>query len=146
MKIALVVEEESEAGSRLQAKLKLLGFTAYIAKTCMIALKLVKIMTFDVILISAPTRNRERRSFAGELKDCSHHSTVILITECSQLYNAAKSCQFSCVTAVLRGPATLSSLWRVIEFERDGFGCHAGWVALNEDRRAKSLPVDPHEP
>jgi len=137
MKIALVVEDDPVRASTLQIHLKLLGYTTYIASTSGRALNIVKVFSIDVILISFPTRLGERRSFAGELKSILRTATVVLITECDVVHSHAKSLRYSGLSAVLRGPATLLDIWRALEFERNGFGCHPGWVPEIADRRAR---------
>lgn len=135
MKIALVVEDDPVRASTLQLQLKLLGYATFIASTSARALNIVKMCGIDVIVISVPTRLSERRSFAGELKSFLRTATVILITECDIVHSHAKSLRYSGLTAVLRGPSTLLALWRALEYERDGFGCHPGWVPTSEERR-----------
>ena len=135
MKIALVVEDDPICACRLQIQMKLLGYATFIASTSARALNIVKVCGADVILISVPTRLSERRSFAGELKSLLRTATVVLITECDVVHSDARSHRYSGLSAVLRGPSTLVALWRVLEYERDGFGCHPGWVAAKHERR-----------
>lgn len=136
MKIALVVEDDPELASALQTKLKLLGYIAFIATTHARALAVVKVCRIELILISTPTRSHERRSFAGELKCVLRTANVVLITSCDVTYSQAKSLRYSGLSAVMKGPPTFTALWRVVERERDGFGCHPGWVAAAAERRA----------
>ena len=135
MKIALIVEDDPQCASRLQVQMKLLGYTTFVASTSARALNIVKVCGIDVILISVPTRLSERRSFAGELKSLLRTATVVLITECDVVHSQARSRRYSGLSAVLRGPSALVALWRVLEYERDGFGCHPGWVAAKHERR-----------
>jgi len=135
MKIALVVEDDPVCASRLQIQMKLLGYTTFVASTSARALNIVKACSIDIILISVPTRLYERRSFAGELKSLLRTTTVVLITECDIVHSHAKSRRYSGLSAVLRGPSTLLALWRALEYERDGFGCHPGWVTAEQERR-----------
>lgn len=135
MKIALVVEDDPLCASKLQIQMKLLGYTTFVASTSARALNIVKVCGIDVILISVPTRFSERRSFAGELKSLLRTSTVVLITDCDVVHSHARSHRYSGLSAVLRGPSTLVALWRVLEYERDGFGCHPGWVTAEQERR-----------
>lgn len=99
------------------------------------ALSALKVTQFDVVLISSPTRPAERRSFAGELKSCCHTAAIVLITANDATYAAAKACRFAGITAVIKGPASLVALWRVVEFGLEGLGCHRGWVDEADDRR-----------
>lgn len=143
MKIALVVEDDPECALRLQTQLKILGYATFVASTSTKALNIVKACGIDVILISVPTRSGERRSFAGELKSLLRSATVVLVTECGLTYSDARSLRYSGLSAVMRGPATLTALWRVLEWERDGFGCHPGWVASAAERRSPlQIPAD----
>lgn len=135
MKIALVVEDDPVCASKLQLQMKLLGYTTFVASTSARALNIVKVCGIDVILISVPTRLSERRSFAGELKSFLRTATVVLITECDVVHLHARSRRYSGLSAVLRGPATLMAIWRTLEFQRDGFGCHPGWVNAKQERR-----------
>ena len=135
MKIALVVEDDPLCASKLQIQMKLLGYTTFVASTSARALNIVKVCSIDIILISVPTRSCERRSFAGELKSLLRTATIVLITECDVVHSHARSRRYSGLSAVLRGPSTLVALWRALEYERDGFGCHPGWVPTSEERR-----------
>jgi len=139
MKIALVVEDDPVCASKLQLQMKLLGYTTFVASTSARALNIVKVCGIDVILISVPTRLSERRSFAGELKSLLRTATVVLITECDVVHSHARSRRYSGLSVVLRGPVTLMAIWRALEFERDGFGCHPGWVAAKHERRVPLL-------
>ena len=136
MKIALVVEGDPENASNLQTQLKLLGYITFIATTPARALNVVKVCKINLILISAPTRPHERRSFAGELKSILPTATVVLITTCDVTYFQARSLRYSGLSAVLRGPSTLTALWRVLESIQCGLGCHPGWVVPAAERRA----------
>jgi hypothetical protein len=136
MKIALVVEGDPELASNLQTQLKLLGYIAFIATTPDRALNVVKVCKIELILILNPTRPHERRSFAGELKSLLPTATVVLITTCDVTYFQAKSLRYSGLSAVLRGPSTLTGLWRVLESAQYGLGCHPGWVVPALERRA----------
>jgi CheY-like chemotaxis protein len=136
MKIALVVEGDPEVASNLQIQLKLLGYATFIAATPARALNVVKVCRIDLILITNPTRPHERRSFAGELKTILPTAIVVLITTCDVTYFQARSLRYSGLSAVLRGPSTLTALWRVLESDRYGFGCHPGWVVPAAERRA----------
>jgi CheY-like chemotaxis protein len=136
MKIALVVEGDPEIASNLQTQLKLLGYMTFIATTPARALNVVKVCKIDLILISTPTRLHERRSFAGELKSVLPTTNVVLITTCEVTYFQARSLRYSGLSAVLRGPSTLTGLWRVLESMQYGLGCHPGWVMPAAERRA----------
>lgn len=136
MKIALVVEDDPVRASTLQLQLKLLGYSTFVASTPARALNIVKVCTVDVILISAPVRIDERRSFAGELKSLLRTATVVLITDCSVTFSNAMSLRYSGLSAVMKAPCTLIGLWRALEYQRHGFGCHPGWVPSNLERRS----------
>jgi DNA-binding NtrC family response regulator len=136
MKIALIVESDPEIASNLQTQLKLLGYVAFIATTPARALNVVKVCKINLILISTPTRMHERRSLAGELKSILPTATVVLITTCDVTYFQARSLRYSGLSAVLRGPPTLTALWRALESVQYGLGCHPGWVVSAAERRA----------
>jgi CheY-like chemotaxis protein len=135
MKIALVVADDPMSANVLQTQLKLLGYTTFIASTQARALNISEVCGVDVILITQPTRPHDRRSFGGELKSRLRKATIVLVTNCSIAYSQAKSCRYSGISAVMKGPPTLTALWRVLECEKDGFGCHPGWVTAEKERR-----------
>ncbi len=135
MRAALVVGDSRKLCGDLKTHMTSLGYMTIATEKHDAALSAMGTTRFDVVLICSPTRPVERRSFAGELKSRCHTAAVILITASDATYAAAKACRFAGITAVIKGPASLVALWRVIEFGLEGLGCHRGWVDETSDRR-----------
>jgi hypothetical protein len=139
MKAALIIARDMHDASVRAAPLKLLGYIPVIAKNAGSAAHFFKVTGFDLVIIHQPTLPNDRRSLAGEIKRAQRTALVILATDCDAVYAKARTCCYSGLTAVLREPVTYKAMWRIVEYERDGFGCHPGWVPASEERRV-SLP------
>lgn len=136
MKSALVVGDDRKLCGDLKSHMTALGYTTVATQKHDAALSAMESTRFDVALICSPTRPAERRSFASELKCRCNRAAVVLVAPSDATYAEAKACRFSGVTAVIKGPASLLALWRVLEFGLEGLGCHRGWVDEASDRRS----------
>lgn len=139
MNSALVIRSTSNPCTDLVSYMKMLGYLTVTANESTSALKVVSTIRFDVVIICTPTRGKGRRSLAGEIRTLSRSAIVILVTPCEETYAMAKACRYSGVTAVLRAPTSFTHIWRVLEYQRDGFGCHPGWVDNVYERRLDAL-------
>jgi len=135
MKAALIIASDMHDALAHAAPAKLLGYIPVVAKNAAIAAHFLKVTGFELVIIHQPTLPGDRRSLAGEIKRTQRSALVILATDSDAIYAKARTCFYSGLTAVLREPLTYKAMWRIVEYERDGFGCHPGWVPADEERR-----------
>lgn len=135
MKAALIIPKDMHDGSIPAAPLKLLGYIPVVARSAANAAQFVKATGFDIVIIYQPTLPGDRRSLAGEIRRAQRSALVILATDSEAIYAKARAWQYPGLTAVLREPICFNAIWRVVEFERDGFGCPTGWLPAEKERR-----------
>jgi CheY-like chemotaxis protein len=134
MKCALILEKDEEAREHMVRVLRWLGYIPAPVSTAEEALNVAKAITFDVVVTCTAQKPDDRRSLTGELKRSCPKSTVILIPEEGQSQANAWAAGVG-VSAVLKRPASMDALRRVLQFGDDGFGMHPAPVPAWQERR-----------
>lgn len=137
MKAALILEKDEEARERISQMLRWLGYVPAPVRTAEEALNVAKAITFDVVVTCTAHEPNDRRCLTGELKRTCPNSTVILIPDEEPGAVSVKTADCTGVSAVLKRPASMDALRRVLQFGHDGFGSHPAPVPVWQERRKR---------
>jgi len=115
MKCALLLEEDEASRAKTANVLKWLGYIVVAARSPHAALHATGSIRFDLILTCTAIIPNDRRSLTGELKRAAPNAAIILIAgEDQSHFN-----NYAGVNSVIRRPATLDALRKVIEYQLD---------------------------
>lgn len=136
MKSALVLEKDAQAGAQIARLLGWLGYVTAPVRTPDEALNAAGAIRFDVIVTCIARRERDRRSFTGELKRVAPQAAVVLIDDDDDCGNRPTACHQG-VSGVICRPPSVESLRRIVEFGIDGEGLQLAYVRPAHERRRR---------
>ncbi|MCA1855215.1 response regulator [Massilia oculi] len=138
MKCALVLDKDAGERGRLSHFLQLLGYLTAAVRTPNQALNVASAIRFDLIVTDTDARVADRRHLAAELKRSAPGATLIFAATNANEYRHAKAGSIPCVNAVVRRPASMESLRRILQFGIDGTGLQLDCSSPFLERRRRS--------
>jgi len=138
MKCALVLDKDANERNRLSRFLQLLGYVTAAVRTPDEALNVASAIHFDLIMTDTGEQATDRRHLASELKRIAPGSTLIFAASDASEYRHAQAGDAPCVNAVVRRPASMEALRRIMQFGRDGLGLQSDYAPLFLERRRRS--------
>jgi len=135
MKSALLVENNLIERGKLAAFLRGLGYVTTPVQTPEEALILADTLSFDIIITNTALQPNDRRTLTSELKRLTPESAIVLVTSQEEEYRDAQAGRYPCVSAVTKGPTTIDSLKRTIQFGLNAYTLLPKCVPPSEERR-----------
>ncbi|CAN7352869.1 hypothetical protein [Massilia sp. LjRoot122] len=119
MKSALLLEQDIDSCARTTQALKWLGYAVAPIRTAQQALNAVRMLKFDLIVTGTAEKPNDRRALTGELKRSAPGSSIILIADDGNPKQEKQLKSYPGVSAVIKRPASLEALRKVVEYQLD---------------------------